>query len=183
MKGLAIDATNLKNQQDVVKNEVRVNVLNQPYGSFPWIDLPMTANENWYNAHNFYGELKELEAATLEDASAFFRTFYAPNNAVLAIVGDFEPGPAREWVEKYFGLDRQGGSARASGSLRNRGRRRRSAPVVSTSSPRAPRLASPTTFRPLDTGLVCDGSDRPDPGAGTRLATLRRARSAHGPDQ
>jgi predicted Zn-dependent peptidase len=103
MKGLAIDATNLRNQQDVVKNEVRVNVLNQPYGSFPWIDLPMTANENWYNAHNFYGELTELEAATLEDASAFFRTFYAPNNAVLAIVGDFEPAQARAWAEKYFG--------------------------------------------------------------------------------
>jgi zinc protease len=103
MKGLAIDASNLKNQQDVVKNEVRVNVLNQPYGTFPWIDLPMTANENWYNAHNFYGDLKELEAATLEDASAFFKTFYAPNNAVLAIVGDFEPAAARQWVEKYFG--------------------------------------------------------------------------------
>ena len=103
MKGLQIDATNLKNQQDVVKNEVRVNVLNQPYGTFPWIDLPMTANENWYNAHNFYGELTELEAATLEDVSAFFKTFYAPNNAVLAIVGDFEPAKAREWTEKYFG--------------------------------------------------------------------------------
>ncbi len=102
MKGLAIDTTSLKNQQDVVKNEVRVNVLNQPYGTFPWIDLPMTANENWYNAHNFYGELSELEAATLEDASAFFRTYYAPNNAVLAIVGDFEPAAARQWVEKYF---------------------------------------------------------------------------------
>ena len=102
MKGLQIDATNLKNQQDVVKNEVRVNVLNQPYGTFPWIDLPMTANENWYNAHNFYGELKELEAATLEDVSAFFKTFYAPNNAVLAIVGDFDPARAREWTEKYF---------------------------------------------------------------------------------
>jgi zinc protease len=102
MKGLQIDAMNLKNQQDVVKNEVRVNVLNQPYGSFPWIDLPMTANENWYNAHNFYGELTELEAATLEDVAAFFKTFYAPNNAVLAIVGDFEPAKAREWTEKYF---------------------------------------------------------------------------------
>jgi predicted Zn-dependent peptidase len=102
MKGLAIDTTNLKNQQDVVKNEVRVNVLNQPYGSFPWIDLPMTANENWYNAHNFYGELKELEAATLEDAAAFFRTYYAPNNAVLAVVGDFEPAQTKQWIEKYF---------------------------------------------------------------------------------
>jgi zinc protease len=103
MKGLAIDTANLKNQQDVVKNEVRVNVLNQPYGTFPWIDLPMTANENWYNAHNFYGDLKELEAATLQDASSFFRTFYAPNNAVLAIVGDFEPAQAKSWAEKYFG--------------------------------------------------------------------------------
>src|SRR4051812_43939159 len=50
MRGLAIDSSNLKNQQDVVKNEVKVNVLNQPYGSFPWIDLPMAANTNWYNA-------------------------------------------------------------------------------------------------------------------------------------
>ena len=58
MRGLNIDADNLKNQQEVVKNEVKVNVLNQPYGSFPWIDLPMAANENWYNSHNFYGDLE-----------------------------------------------------------------------------------------------------------------------------
>lgn len=102
MRGLAIDSTNLKNQQDVVKNEVRVNVLNQPYGSFPWIDLPMAANENWYNAHNFYGDLAQLDAATLADASAFFTTYYAPNNAALAIVGDFDPAQAKQWVEKYF---------------------------------------------------------------------------------
>ncbi len=102
MKGLAIDASNLKNQQEVVKNEVMVNVLNQPYGSFPWIDLPMTANTNWYNAHNFYGDLKELDAATLEDASSFFKTYYAPNNAVLAVVGDFEPAQTKAWIEKYF---------------------------------------------------------------------------------
>ena len=102
MKGLAIDPTSLQNQKDVVKNEVRVNVLNQPYGSFPWIDLPMAANENWYNAHNFYGELKELDAATLEDASAFFRTYYAPNNAVLAVVGDYDPAQTKAWIEQYF---------------------------------------------------------------------------------
>ena len=102
MKGLAIDATSLKNQQEVVKNEVRVNVLNQPYGSFPWIDVPMAANENWYNAHNFYGDLRELDAATLEDATAFNKTFYSPNNAVLAVVGDFEPAQAKQWIEKYF---------------------------------------------------------------------------------
>jgi len=103
MKGLAIDTANLRNQQDVVKNEVRVNVLNQPYGSFPWIDLPMAANENWYNAHNFYGDLHDLDAATLTDASAFFRRYYAPNNAVLGVVGDFTPVQARAWIEKYFG--------------------------------------------------------------------------------
>ncbi len=103
MKGLAIDTANLRNQQDVVKSEVRVNVLNQPYGSFPWIDLPMAANENWYNAHNFYGDLHDLDAATLADASAFFRRYYAPNNAVLGVVGDFNPAQAHAWIEKYFG--------------------------------------------------------------------------------
>src|SRR5262249_50858602 len=103
MKGLAINADNLKNQQEVVKNEVRVNVLNQPYGGFPWLDLPQYANANWYNAHNFYGDLKDLDAATLEDVSKFFKTFYAPNNAALVIGGDFDPAQAKGWVEKYFG--------------------------------------------------------------------------------
>ena len=103
MKGRALDSANLKNQQEVVKNEVRVNVLNQPYGSFPWIDLPMTANENWFNAHNFYGDLADLDAATLTDAAAFFQKYYAPNNAVLAVVGDFDPAQARAWIRKYFG--------------------------------------------------------------------------------
>ena len=102
MKGLAIDASNVKNQQDVVKNEVRVNVLNQPYGAFPWIDLPMAANENWHNAHNFYGDMKDLDAATVPAAEAFEKAFYAPNNAVLAVVGDFDPAQAKSWVEKYF---------------------------------------------------------------------------------
>jgi zinc protease len=103
MRGLAIDSNNLRNQQDVVKNEVRVNVLNQPYGSFPWIDLPMRANANWYNAHNFYGEFKDLDAATLDDAAGFFRTYYAPNNAALVVTGNFDPATVRSWIEKYFG--------------------------------------------------------------------------------
>jgi predicted Zn-dependent peptidase len=102
MKALAITQANLENQQGVVKNEVRDNVMNQPYGGFPWITMPQVANENWFNAHNFYGDLADLDAATLEDARAFFDTFYAPNNAVLVIAGDFEPATARAWVEKYF---------------------------------------------------------------------------------
>jgi zinc protease len=104
MKGLAIDASNIKNQQDVVKNEVRVNVTNQPYGAFPWIDLPMAANTNWHNAHNFYGDMKDLDAATQANARDFEKAFYAPNNAVLAVVGDFEPAQAKAWVEKYFAV-------------------------------------------------------------------------------
>jgi zinc protease len=103
MRGLAIDTSNLNNQRDVVKNEVRVNVLNQPYGGFPWIDLPMRANTNWYNAHNFYGDLADLDAATLGDADSFFRTYYTPNNAALVVTGDFDPPQVRGWIQQYFG--------------------------------------------------------------------------------
>jgi len=65
--------------------------------------MPQYANSNWFNAHNFYGDLKDIESATLPEVQAFFKTYYAPNNAALAIVGDFEPMQARQWVEKYFG--------------------------------------------------------------------------------
>lgn len=103
MRGLAIDSANLANQQGVVKNEVKVNVLNQPYGGFPWLDLPQAANTNWYNAHNFYGDLADLDAATLADVHSFFKTYYSPNNAVLVVVGDFEPAQTRAWITKHFG--------------------------------------------------------------------------------
>jgi zinc protease len=103
MNGLAVTEENLKNQQGVVGNEVKVNVLNRPYGGFPWLDMPQYANTNWFNAHNFYGDLKDIEAATIPDVQSFFKTYYAPNNAALAIVGDFETAQAKQWVEKYFG--------------------------------------------------------------------------------
>lgn len=103
MRGLDITQDNLTNQQGVVKNEVKVNVLNQPYGGFPWLDMPQYANTNWNNAHNFYGDLKDLDAANLEDVASFFKTYYAPNNAALSIVGDFEIEEAKTWIQKYFG--------------------------------------------------------------------------------
>jgi len=103
MGGLMVTEENLKNQQGVVGNEVKVNVLNRPYGGFPWLDMPQYANTNWFNAHNFYGDLKDIEAATLPDVQTFFKTYYAPNNAALAIVGDFDPAEAKKFVEKYFG--------------------------------------------------------------------------------
>src|SRR5690606_17785799 len=103
MRGLDITQENLTNQQGVVKNEVKVNVLNQPYGGFPWLDMAQYANENWYNAHNFYGDLADLDSARLEDVESFFKTYYAPNNAALAIVGNFDATETKAWVEKYFG--------------------------------------------------------------------------------
>ncbi|MGH7623120.1 MAG: M16 family metallopeptidase [Gemmatimonadaceae bacterium] len=102
MRGLAIDTTNVNNQRDVVKNEVRVNVINQPYGGFPWIDLPVHANTNWYNAHNFYGDMGDLDAANLTDASSFFHTYYAPNNAVLVVTGDIDIPATKKWIDEYF---------------------------------------------------------------------------------
>src|SRR5437868_10533857 len=102
LRGLAVTEENLKNQQGVVGNEVKVNVLNRPYGGFPWLDMPQYANSNWYNAHNFYGDLKDIEAATLPDVQQFFKTYYAPNNAALTVVGDFEPADAKKIIEKYF---------------------------------------------------------------------------------
>ena len=103
MRGLAITQENLTNQQGVVKNEVKVNVLNQPYGGFPWLDLPQLANTNWYNAHNFYGDLQDLDAATLADVQEFFKTYYAPNNAVLVVTGDIDYPQTLGWIKRYFG--------------------------------------------------------------------------------
>jgi predicted Zn-dependent peptidase len=98
-----IDETVLKNQQGVVGNEVKVNVINQPYSTWPWIDLPMLANTNWYNSHNFYGDLTEIEAATVADAKQFSESFYRPSNAVLVVAGDLDYDATRAMVEKYFG--------------------------------------------------------------------------------
>ena len=103
MRALKVDDENLKNQRDVVKEEVRVNVMNQPYGGFPWLDMPPVAFRNWTNAHNFYGDFADLDAANLADVQAFFKTYYVPNNAVLLMVGDVKPGEGIALAKKYFG--------------------------------------------------------------------------------
>jgi predicted Zn-dependent peptidase len=103
MRSLDVSAENLKNQQNVVSEEVRVNVLNQPHGGFEWLDIWERANTNWHNAHNFYGDLSELEAATLDDVRSFFKTYYAPNNAVLVVVGDTTAAEVRRLAERHFG--------------------------------------------------------------------------------
>jgi predicted Zn-dependent peptidase len=103
MRSLDISEENLKNQQSVVSEEVRVNVLNQPYQLFEWIELWKNAFTNWNNSHNGYGELDEINAATIEDVRSFFKTYYAPNNAVVTIVGDVDVAEVKKMVEKHFG--------------------------------------------------------------------------------
>src|SRR5882672_10662346 len=102
MRSLDISEENLKNQQNVVSEEIRVNVLNQPYQLFEWISLWENAFTNWNNSHNGYGDLAEVNAATIEDVRNFFRTYYAPNNAVLTVVGDVDVNEVKKMVEKHF---------------------------------------------------------------------------------
>jgi len=103
MRSLDFKDTTLKNQQDVVKEEIRVNVKNQPYGGFMWIDIGQQAFQKWENNHDGYGSFEDLEHASLEDVRNFHRDFYGPNNAVLSIAGDLTPAQGFALAEKYFG--------------------------------------------------------------------------------
>jgi zinc protease len=94
---------NLINQVDVVKEEIRVNVLNRPYGGFPWLRLPPVMFDTFANAHDGYGSFGDLDSATVADAADFFEHFYASGNAVLAVAGDFDVATATALVERHFG--------------------------------------------------------------------------------
>src|SRR4030095_10797161 len=76
--------------------------ITQPSGGFPWLTMPQVENQNWFNAHNFYGDLADIDAATLAEARSFFDTYYAPNNAVLVVAGDFDPAATRAWITQFF---------------------------------------------------------------------------------
>ncbi len=102
MRSPRITQENLANQLAVVKEEIRVNVLNRPYGSFPWLSLPPIMFDTFPNAHNGYGDFVDLESATVDDASSFFDRYYAPANAVLAVGGDFEPDQALAMIERHY---------------------------------------------------------------------------------
>ena len=103
MKTLDFSPQNLENQRKVVEEEVRVNMLNVPYGLFFAIDLPGKAFNKFPNSHNFYGDFKDLDAANIRDVKAFYEQYYAPNNAVLCVAGDVDPEGVFEKVGKYFG--------------------------------------------------------------------------------
>jgi predicted Zn-dependent peptidase len=99
----ALSQDNLDNQREVVKNEKRWSYDNRPYGSWnEKLQAHLFPPEHPYH-HTTIGSMEDLDAASIEDVSEFFRTYYAPNNAVLSIVGDVDPDAARGWVERYFG--------------------------------------------------------------------------------
>ena len=103
MRGPRITEENLANQLDVVKNEIRVNVMNTPYGGFPWIYLPAVLFDTFANSHNGYGGFEDLESATTDDARDFFRRYYAPGNAVLAVAGDLDVDGTLALIDDHFG--------------------------------------------------------------------------------
>ena len=99
----ALNEAKLVNQREVVKNERRQSADNQPYGR--WLEKMLThlyPAEHPYH-HLVLGSMADLEAASLEDVRGFFRTWYVPNNAVLAIAGDIDVAQARTMVRRYFG--------------------------------------------------------------------------------
>jgi zinc protease len=103
MGSLAVTEENLRNQVDVVKEEILGNVINRPYGGFPWILLPALAFDSYPNAHNGYGDFSHLEQATVEESEDFYTTYYAPSNAVLTVVGDCQPDEVFSLAERHFG--------------------------------------------------------------------------------
>jgi predicted Zn-dependent peptidase len=99
----ALSQENLDNQREVVKNEKRWSYDNRPYGSWnEKLQAHLFPPEHPYH-HTTIGSMEDLDAASVEDVSEFFRTYYAPNNAVLSVVGDADPTAVRAWVGRYFG--------------------------------------------------------------------------------
>jgi predicted Zn-dependent peptidase len=102
MRGPRLTEENLRNQIDVVKEEIRVNVMNRPYGGFPWLKLPPVLFSSFANSHDGYGSFGDLESATVDDARAFFDRYYACGNATLAVAGDFDVAQATAMIHRHF---------------------------------------------------------------------------------
>jgi predicted Zn-dependent peptidase len=99
----AMTQAKLDNQRDVVKNERRWRVDNQPYGDWDERLQAMLYPPDHPYHHSVIGSMEDLDAATLQDVEDFFRTYYAPNNAVLTVSGAFEPAGAHALIDRYFG--------------------------------------------------------------------------------
>ena len=110
MASLAITEENLRNQVDVVKEEILVNVVNRPYGGFPWISLPALAFDSYPNSHNGYGDFSHLEQATVEDSEDFYRTYYVPSNACSPWWGRASRMRCLRWPSVTSGPSRRAGT-------------------------------------------------------------------------
>jgi zinc protease len=104
MRSLQVTAEQLRNQQEIVKEERRLRVDNAPYS--PSLNLartvPYSPETCFAYSHDVIGSMDDLNAARIEDVQQFFRTYYAPNNATLTLVGDFDPAQARQLIQQYF---------------------------------------------------------------------------------
>jgi predicted Zn-dependent peptidase len=105
MRSLAVTQENLDNQRSAVQEELRLRVDNQPYAPALWraFTIPFDSAGCFAYAHMRTGSMADLDSARVEDVQAFFRQYYAPNTAVLTIVGDFDAAEARGLIERYFG--------------------------------------------------------------------------------
>jgi predicted Zn-dependent peptidase len=101
MRSLAVTQKNFTNQLETVKEEKRLRIDNQPYG-LANLRVDEVVFDNWANGHPVIGSFEDLEASSIDDVRQFFKTYYAPNNAVLAIVGDIDPVAVHKTVEQYF---------------------------------------------------------------------------------
>jgi len=101
MRSLNVTQENLDNQREAVKEEKRLRYDNQPYVN-GFLRLFEMSFKNSANAHSTIGSMEDLDAATVEDVQEFFRIYYAPNNAVLSIAGDFDRAEAAALIQKYF---------------------------------------------------------------------------------
>ncbi len=103
MRSLSINDENLKNQKEAVKQERRLSFDNQPYATAIVDAWPTLMYRNWQSSHSLIGSFEDLNAASVADVTKFFKTYYAPNNAALVIVGDIQIPEAKKLVETYFG--------------------------------------------------------------------------------
>jgi predicted Zn-dependent peptidase len=102
MRALNISEANFENQRQTVQEERRQSIDNQPYGRAN-LEIDNLSYDNFAYKHSTIGSMADLDAATIEDVTDFFRIYYAPNNAVLTLLGDFDPDEALTKVKKYFG--------------------------------------------------------------------------------
>jgi zinc protease len=103
MRSLAITKENLDNQKEAVKQERRLSFDNRPYSTAIVDRWPQLAFQNWQNSHSLIGSFEDLNASSVEDVAKFFKTYYAPDNAVMVIVGDIQIPETRKLIEQYFG--------------------------------------------------------------------------------